>query len=297
MQTLTSVFMTVLNMSITGAVVTAVVVALRALFRHAPAPVLYALWILVLFRLVCPVSFTADFSLLDGLPKAEGGSTVAYVVYATDGNLETVDMTQDDAAASAGVAAADGALARADSIPHKAVTAATPLHTEGIAALVWLGGMAVPVLQSVLSWVRLKRRLSTAVRVEPGVYETDAIGSPFVLGILRPRIYVPAGLAGESRVVVLAHERTHIARHDTLVKPLAFVVRCVHWFNPFAWLAFVLVSRDMERSCDERTIREAGFERGEYSMTLLRFASPGRFPGKSAGVRRRPASRGASAVS
>ncbi len=276
MSTLTHVFMSVLNMSITGAVVTAAVIMLRVPLRRAPGRLLYALWIVVLFRLVCPISFTADFSLLNGLPTASGGSAVTYVASQAQGGEESEVAPKYAPAASTGTLSHDTSAPAVSGAGQQTTEAAVPLRAENIAALTWLCGAAALALQGVLSWARLKRRLAAAVRTEADVYETDAVDSPFVLGILRPRIYVPAGLKGMTRTVVLAHERTHIARRDTLVKPLAFAVRCMHWFNPMVWLAFKLMSRDMERSCDERAIRESGFDRGVYSMALLQFALPGR---------------------
>ena len=130
--------------------------------------------------------------------------------------------------------------------------------------------MAAMALYLAGSYVRLRVRLRTAVRLEDGVWESEQAPSPFVLGFIRPRIYLPFGLDRGSRDYVLAHERTHIRHRDHWVKPLAFLLLAVYWFNPLLWAAYVLLCRDIELACDERVVRDMTREdRAAYSQALL----------------------------
>ena len=156
--------------------------------------------------------------------------------------------------------------------------AANPLFTAAnIAALVWLIGIALMLLWAFASWMGLRSRMSTAVRLEGEVYESEFAASPFVLGVFRPRIYLPYGLREGERAYILAHERAHIARRDTWFKPLGFLVLTLHWYNPLVWLAWTLYCRDVEYACDERAVKNlAAEQRAEYSEALLKCSTPGR---------------------
>jgi len=257
----------ILNMSITATLTALAVILLRLILKRAPKWIPYALWSVVLFRLICPVSLSSAFSLLGGIgaPAAENGA-VPYIPEniahsaAPQGNLLLPSLSE----------AMNGSMAQGEEQP-----AADPLEApEAIAAFPWLLGVAAMLVYSVVSYVLLKRRLSDATWLEDNVFETEAILSPFVCGLIKPRIYLPVGLTGPARGYVLLHERTHIRRRDYLIKPLAFLALSVHWFNPVIWLSFRLMCRDMEMSCDERVAREldpAG--RAGYSAALLRLAT------------------------
>ena len=148
-----------------------------------------------------------------------------------------------------------------------------------IAAIVWLVGIAAIAVYALISYVVLRRRLVGSMQDrEKGVFCSDSVDSPFILGIVKPRIYIPFGLSDEAREYVLAHENQHIKRGDHIVKALSFVILAVHWFNPLCWLAFLLMSRDMEMSCDEKVLSERSGINKPYSKTLLSFASPTEFP-------------------
>lgn len=148
-----------------------------------------------------------------------------------------------------------------------------------IAAIVWLMGIAAIAVYALISYVVLRRRLVGSMQGrEKGVFCSDSVDSPFILGIVKPRIYIPFGLSDEAREYVLAHENQHIKRGDHIVKALSFVILAVHWFNPLCWLAFLLMSRDMEMSCDEKVLSVKDGINKPYSRTLLSFASPTEFP-------------------
>ena len=246
------IFLQIMNMSLSAAVVIAVVLLARLALRRAPRKWSCLLWAAPAFRLLCPVSFRASFSLFQLRPPAGGsGPELTYLP-------RFAALPAAGAAAQGGTGEIGGLLA------------------AGV-VLGCLGAAALLVYAFVSLW-RLKKRLADAVRLEKGVYETDRIDSPFLLGLWRPRIYLPAVLSGERLRCVLAHERVHLRRRDHWIKLLAFLLLTVHWFNPLVWLAFFLLSRDLELSCDERVLAEEGSSAGEYSRALLSFAAPRRFP-------------------
>ncbi|GEM_PF-987361 len=257
----------ILNMSITATFVAIAVIIMRLLLRKAPKWISYALWGVVLFRLVCPFSFSSAFSLLGGIgaPAAESGA-VSYI----PGNIAHTASPQVDLV----IPDLSGAVNR--SLPQgEEQLVADPLEAPAaIATFIWLLGVAAMLVYSITSYVLLKRRLSDATLFHGNVFETDAILSPFVCGLAKPRIYLPVGLPEAERGYVLLHERAHIGRRDYLIKPLAFLALSVHWFNPIMWLSFRLMCLDMEMSCDERVARELDEEgRAGYSAVLARLAT------------------------
>lgn len=197
------------------------------------------------------------------------GSTAGAGVGSIAGS--TVGAGAGDAVGSAAGAGAGG-------------TAGTPFPSSfspqqflTIAAIIWLAGLTVLLLYSLLSWWKLYRITRTAIRCQAGVYECEAIPSPFVLGIFRPKIYLPPHLVGKERKMILCHERVHIKRKDSAVKMLAFALTALHWFNPLIWLAFFSMGRDMEMSCDEQVLMELGSGiRKDYSLSILSFARQSR---------------------
>jgi len=151
-----------------------------------------------------------------------------------------------------------------------------------IGAWVWFVGVAVMLIYGVVSFVILKRKMSEAIHIESNIYEAENIKSPFVLGVLKPMIFLPIGLSGQERHYIVLHEQTHIGRRDHIVKLVAYFVLCLHWFNPLAWVAFLFMSIDMEMSCDERVLKEIGGSiRKDYSLSLLSLATKRRFVGSS----------------
>nr|MCR5681595.1 hypothetical protein [Clostridiales bacterium] len=149
------------------------------------------------------------------------------------------------------------------------------------AAVVWLCGIGIMLVYAAVSYLNVRRAMATAIRLEDGVYESDRIRSPFLLGVVRPKIYLPLGVSGDMLRYVLAHERYHIRRGDSAVKLFAFLLLGVHWFNPLVWLAFALMTRDMEMSCDEYVLSTEPDIRKRYSYSLLSFASGRQLPSPS----------------
>lgn len=268
-----SVLRSVFEMSLTASAVILAVLLARLLLRKAPRKYSYALWAAAAFRLVCPVSFRAAFSLFSLTRRVEGAG-----LSQLSPGLPPADF--------AGTAAppADSAvtvLPPAVTDPSVGTQVSAGLSAMDVLAVLWLAGIAALLIYAVVSYVLLRRRMSTAVRLEGNVWQSERVRSPFVLGVLKPRIYLPYGLTGEQTRYVLAHERYHLKRLDHAVRPLAFLILTVHWFNPLVWAAFLLMGRDMEMSCDEAVLAREEDAGRAYSATLLSFAANRRFPSPS----------------
>ncbi|MBR5701500.1 MAG: M56 family metallopeptidase, partial [Oscillospiraceae bacterium] len=274
-----SLFLRVLNMSISAAVVIAVVVLMRLLLRSAPKKWRYLLWSAVGFRLCCPVSFKAVFSLFRLRPSimnSVGGAENAVILPQSIPSAAQLAVPAASVAPAAAPITPAAVPAAVTAAPIPAVEPVRLWPTLGV--VLWLCGLAVMLALGIIRYIRMKRGLADAAALEKGVFATDRIRVPFILGLLPPRVYVPAGLGEEERTYVLAHERVHIRRGDHWIKLLAYLLVAVHWFNPAVWAAFFLMSRDMEMSYDERVLRELGGQAKAYSRTLLRFAEGRQFP-------------------
>ena len=262
-----------LRMSLTAGAAVCVVLLLRLLLRRAPRIFSYALWGVVLFRLLCPAAPPLGLSLF-GLPEALGAERGEAAAQSAAPS-QVWELTPADGGRAP--AEADGPAAAPETGPVP-VPAADPGPEAGgtavtAAGLVWAAGAAALAARGIGSYVRLRRRLRGAVPLGEGVWLAGSIPSPFVLGFLRPRIYLPAGLEEGERGYILLHERIHIRRGDHIFRLLAYGALCLHWFNPLVWLAFLLAGRDMELSCDEAVIRRLGEEvRADYAASLLRLA-------------------------
>lgn len=271
-------FSIVCNMSLTASVVILAVLAVRLLLRRAPKVFAYALWAVVLFRLLCPVSVTSAVSLMGalGAPAQERTQRTSAVEYVPAdimirGTAPAVtQLPQPPLPAETGGAVSD---APADTAPA-AVPAMSFNEPVFILTLIWLAGMVLLLAYSLVSLLRLRRRLVGTVRLRDNIYLADHIPSPFVMGLFRPKIYLPSTLTETERGYILRHEQYHLRRRDHLVKFLSFLALCIHWFNPLVWAAFVLSGKDMEMSCDEAVVRELGEDiRADYSASLLSLAT------------------------
>lgn len=256
---MTAIFERVLNMSLTGSIVIAVVLLARLLLRRAPKIYSYMLWAVVLFRLLCPISLSAGLSVLKPLPvtTSQGLSTVTY---------RPVEP----------VIPASGELGQevARPEPAEAVKAETGLQTMMLAAAVWLTVGGALAGCSLVQYIVLRRKLREAAPYRGEILLSDKIRTPFVMGVLSPKIYLPWDTPQEERRFIIAHERQHIHRGDPLWKLLGYLALCIHWFNPLVWLAFFLGGKDMEMSCDEAVLNRLGEDiRADYSQALLRLAT------------------------
>lgn len=261
----------VFNMSVTASVVIMFVLLARLLLKRAPKIFSYALWAVVLFRLLCPVSITTNLSLLGLLdaPVVEATTHTTAVEYIPQDVVHT--PAPEVKLPVPGVnQSVNEALPQGDE-----QTAADPLEAPvALATLVWLAGIGVLAAYSVVSLLRLRRKLIGALPLRDNIYLADYIDSPFVMGIFRPKIYLPSSLTEQEQGYIILHERHHIRRGDHIIKALAFLALCVHWFNPLVWAAFVLSAKDMEMSCDEAVVKKLGEGiRADYSASLLSLAT------------------------
>jgi beta-lactamase regulating signal transducer with metallopeptidase domain len=249
------IFKTVLNMSLTASFVIAAILLARLLLRRAPKWIGCALWAVVLFNLVCPFKLESAFSLIpSGIPRATISQPTHSVQFPDDMTVETIDSHKEQYAQNPGA------------FPLK-----RNITPENLVVYAWYAGMFAMLLYAVIAYVRLKRRVALAVRVADNVFESDGIDSPFVLGLIRPRIYISAGMAPNG--CIIEHERAHIRRRDHLVAVLAFGALALHWFNPLVWTAYFLMLRDMESACDEAVLRRSDADiRREYSTALLKLS-------------------------
>lgn len=256
---MTAIFERVLNMSLTGSIVIAVVLLARLLLRRAPKIYSYMLWAVVLFRLLCPISLSAGLSVLKPLPvtTTQGLSTVTY---------RPVEP----------VTPASGEIGQENARQESAETgkAKTGAQAMTLAAAVWLTVGGALAGCSLVQYTVLRRKLREAVPYRGEILLSDKIRTPFVMGVLSPKIYLPWDTPQEERRFIIAHERQHIHRGDPLWKLLGYAALCVHWFNPLVWLAFFLGGKDMEMSCDEAVLNRLGEDiRADYSQALLRLAT------------------------
>lgn len=284
------IFLTVCNMSVTAVFVIVLVLLARMLLRRVPRRFSYYLWVIVAFRLVCPYSFSSAVSIFN--LEIFGGHAAGNQAGWTDtAGLPGEERTQGtegmpgetDPSGTDGYAEI-GSLARRDgtALENAAEEAGSPPaggRTAGKAGIkiltgLWILGAAVFLGIQIYSYQRLRKCVATAVRSEEGVYECGNIEVPFVMGIFKPVIYLPHGIAKSERNHILSHEQNHVRRHDYQVKFLAVLILSVYWFNPVVWLAYYLMCEDMEMSCDEKAVQTLNEEGKEsYCQTLLNLAS------------------------
>lgn len=263
------IFKTVLQMSVTAGYVILLTVLVRFCLKKAPKIFSYLLWSAAFFRLICPVSFESAFSLI---PRSRRTSES---LRPFTGQLLSVSGT---GGTDPGVVTVSPPI-MATQVPD-GLSASQKFWL--IAGTIWIVGAVLLLLYSVVTTIKLKQGLQSALPCGGNVYQVQNLQTPFVLGFFHPKIYLPQGLSDRERAYILAHEQTHIRRRDYLIKPLAFLVLCVHWFNPLVWLAFLLLGKDMEMSCDERVLKDLGPGiKKEYSSSLLSMASGRRLIGGS----------------
>lgn len=252
------IFLTILNMSLTASYVILVILLLRLPLRKAPKVISYALWSVAAFRLICPFSYESLISLIPMNTSTIPHNIAYQQIPRIHSGISQVDTYVNS------------------SLPAPTLYASVnPLQIYIIAAAyLWFIGVAAMLIYSVISVLLLKGQLKKALHLEDNLYLSENLKTPFVLGIISPRIYIPAGLSTEEQGYILRHEQTHIRRFDPMIKLFAFFLLSLHWFNPLVWLAFKAMSVDMELSCDERVIREMGSGiKKAYSSSLLSLAT------------------------
>jgi beta-lactamase regulating signal transducer with metallopeptidase domain len=259
------------NMSLTASVAIVLVILLRLLLKKAPKVISYALWGVVLFRLLCPMSIGSNFSVynLFDAPAQESGTITSVIEYVPSNIVHT-----EYPSVALPVPGISDVINEA--LPQgQEQLVADPLEAPmSITTYIWMIGVLVMVIYSIVSYIRLRRKLSVVVPLRDNIFIADDIKSPFVVGLFRPKIYLPCNLGDKEQEYIILHEQHHIKRLDHVMKALAFLALAIHWFNPLVWVAFILASKDMEMSCDEAVIRKIGGNvRADYSASLLTLAT------------------------
>ena len=250
-------FLKIINMSISASWLVLAVLLLRLVLKKAPKWVNVLLWGIVAIRMICPFSFESALSLI---PSAE---TIPL-------DIEMAAKPTIDSGVPAINSVVNPVLS-SFAPPQHVLTSANPLQIWiPILNIIWLIGVGALLLYTAVSYWRLCRKVDTAVRYKGNIFQSENVSSPFVLGIIKPRIYLPFNMNGQDLEHVVAHEQAHIRRKDHWWKPLGFLLLTIHWFNPLMWLAYVLLCRDIELACDEKVIKELGNEqRADYMQALV----------------------------
>lgn len=251
-----AIFLKILNMSITAGWIVLAVVLLRLLLQKAPKWITCLLWALVGVRLVLPFSIESALSLI---PSKE---TVSPEI-----------MTSPAPTIHSGIEYFNSMVnpVISDALAPDPVKGTTPVVTiVGILALVWSVGILAMLIYSAVSYLRIRRRVKISIETEKGIFICDSINTPFILGLIKPKIYLPSTISEEDAQYVLAHEKAHIKRHDHLIKPFGFLLLSIYWFNPLLWLGYILLCRDIELACDEKVMKSSDIEsKKSYSTALL----------------------------
>ncbi|MBR6825661.1 MAG: hypothetical protein IKM59_03840 [Oscillospiraceae bacterium] len=253
---MSSLFLKLVNMSITASYLALGVLLLRLVFRKMPKWITVLLWGLVGLRLLLPFSIESSSSLV---PSAN--PIPQTIVYATQPQIQS------------GIPQVDSAVnpILSESLAPDVIQSVNParVYTD-IAMWIWVAGVSLMVIYLLYSYLKLRHNLREAIPLRENIWMCDRLPTPFLLGLIRPRIYVPSDMGEETLPYVLAHEEAHMRRKDHWWKPLGYLLLTVYWFNPILWVAYILLCRDIEVACDESVLREMGIQsKKPYSEALL----------------------------
>ena len=253
---MTELFLDIVNMSISAGWLVLAVLALRLILKKAPKWVNVLLWGIVAVRLICPFSIESALSLIPSKETISPEIMMDWTPEISTG-IESLDQVVNPVIST--------------SFAPNPGTSANPLQILiPVAANLWLLGVLILLAYTAISYLTLRLKLRTAVILRDNIFQCETVSSPFVLGILKPRIYLPYSMDGNNLNHVVAHEQAHIKRKDHWWKPLGFLLLTVYWFNPLMWLAYILLCRDIELACDEKVIAELGNEqRADYTQALV----------------------------
>lgn len=253
-----NLFIDFLNTSITASYIIIAVLLVRVIFKKIPRKFICALWAIAGLRLVLPFSIESAFSLIPSTKTIDPVSGNSYGVRLNSG-INVIDIPVNNYLVESEMAATSEAL--------------TPVDKNVIVSViagVWLIGIAAILLYGIISYLKLKRTVSTAVLLKENIWQSESVVSPFILGVFKPKIYIPFGMGEDTQNYVVSHENAHIKRRDHWIKPIGFLILAVYWFNPLMWIAYIMLCRDIERACDEKVIAQMdGDERKEYANALL----------------------------
>lgn len=255
---MTDIFLNILNISISSSWVILAVIMVRFLLQKSSKTFRYYLWIIVAIRMLLVPSFESGLSLIPSVETIPKDIAVSRVPSIHSG-IKAVDKVINPVIIS--------------NFAPNPENSVNPLQIVlGVASVIWMIGAAVILLYFVISFIRIKASVRTAIRLHDNVWICDQIDSPFILGLFLPKIYLPSYTKEEEMTYILAHEEEHLKYHDTWWKPIGFLLLAIHWFNPLVWAAYILMCKDMEMACDERVIwRLDHVEKQKYAEVLLEF--------------------------
>lgn len=259
-------FLQIINMSITSSYVILFIIVIRFFLKKAPKIFSYGLWGIAFLRLILPFSFESIFSLI---------------------SINTVTIPEDivytqTPQIQSGIAVIDSTVNRVLPAPVLGASVNPMQIWILIGTVIWIAGIIVLLAYSIFATLRLSKKLESATLLYDNIYKIDSIKTPFVFGLIRPKIYLPSILLKKEESYIIKHEQTHIKRFDYIIKFIAFLIVSIHWFNPIVWIAYYLIGEDMELSCDESVIKEMGYElKKDYSNSLLSLSIGKRIKGGS----------------
>lgn len=254
-----ALFLSILNMSLFASYAIIFVLLARLFLKKAPKIFSYALWSVVLFRLLCPLSFESKLSLI----PIEEQPISQEIIYSQTPQIST------------GMPFVDNMINPILPVPTTIGTSINPIQVWlFIGEIIWVLGIIIMVLYSIISFIKLKRSLISSMPLKENIYLTDHISTPFVLGVKKPKVYLPSTLFENEQNYIICHELCHIKRFDHITRLLGFIALIIHWFNPLVWVAFIVSGKDMEIACDEMVMKSTeGEVKVEYSQSLLRLAT------------------------
>lgn len=271
---MSSFFLEIVNMSISASWIVLAVLLLRLLLKKAPKWITVLLWGFVAVRLICPFSIESAMSLI---PSSETINTD--IMVEGDFMVENDSVVEHKPLIDTGVPIINDAVnpiieenfSPEPEMESQGDISKTPMQVIiSILSWGWVGGMVVMLAYTVISYLRVKNKIGTAVLLRENIFQSENVVSPFVLGVVKPRIYLPFHMNEQDIEHVIAHENAHIRRKDHLWKPFGFLILTLHWFNPFIWLGYVLLCRDIELACDEKVVKEFdNQQKADYAQALL----------------------------
>ncbi len=264
--TLGKIFSEIINISITASWLVLAIIALKLLFKKAPKSAIVILWAFVGIRLILPFSFESVLSLI---PSTNTIPTES--IYNPD---TAISENPNYPKINSGISFLNSAV-------NTSISDVAPLSLRNnlsLLGIIWIVGITALLLYAVISYSKIHRRVKESVCLNDNIYICDRIDTPFILGIIHPKIYIPSAMEQKDTEFVIAHEKAHLKRLDYLWKPLGFILLSVYWFNPIIWLAYILLCRDIELACDERVIKELGNDiKKPYSEALINCSVPQRY--------------------
>ncbi len=256
---MSDILLKIFKMNIQASIIILVVLVLRLLLKKSPKWITVLLWAIVAVRLIFPFSFESKISLM---PKANTISNEIINVSNTSQKSEAISDNNDTSTDN------DSLVGNINTDPS--IITDTQNKTILILDIVWISGASVILLYAAVSYLHLYKRLNKAVLLKENIYQCEAVKSPFVLGFIKPKIYLPFNISEQNSEYVIAHEKAHIKRLDYIIKPLGFLILSINWFNPLVWVSFIVFCKDIELACDEKVIKNYNsIQRADYSQALL----------------------------